>query len=181
MVFRNWRSVGPMLIVMLGSSLLACVHRTGSASPKSPVAIPFGHVDKPNYLPNGQRDQKRIDRDQEKIGETLKRLNPGAGVRRSPAAPQSMIRPEAEPQQPIVSVGTNLPPYSVVLTYPTPASDTRKAAVPSAAQNNAVGLERGSGRLRSGTATLIAVALIAAMVWLPRLRHRGQTTRRQGT
>ncbi len=169
-----------MLIVMLGSSLLGCVHRTGSASPRSPVAIPFGQVDKPNYLPNGQQDQKAIDRAQEKIAGVLKRLNPSAGVRPSPAA-QSMIRPEAEPQQPIVSVGTNLPPYSVVLTYPTPVSDTRMAAVPSATPNNSVGLERGSGRLRSGTATLIAVALIAAMVWLPRLRHRGQTSRRQGT
>jgi hypothetical protein len=173
MVFRNWRCVVTMLIVMLGSSVLGCVHRTGSASPKSPAAIPFGQVDKPNQLPTGQRDQKAIDRTQE--------MKPSAGVRRSPAAPQSTIRPEAEPQQPIVGVGTNLPPYSVVLTYPTPASNTRMAGVPSVAPDNAVGPERGSGRLRSGTATLIAVALIAAMVWLPRLRHRGQTTRRQAT
>jgi hypothetical protein len=167
MVFRNWQG-NVTIIVVLGSSMFGCVHRAGSDSHKSTVAT--GEVDKSTSLPKGPRTGENIDRSQE-----------GIRVRSSPAPPPSMTRPDAGTQQRIDTAGTAAPSYSVaILTYQPPASDRRLPA-PSVPPNNAAGFDRGPGRLRPRTATLIAVALIAAMVWLPRLRHRGQSTRRQGT
>jgi hypothetical protein len=165
MVFRNWQG-NVTIIVVLGSSMFGCIHRAGSDSPKRTVAT--RQMDKSTSLPKSPRTEENIDRSQE-------------GIRVRPSlAPPSITRPDPGPQQWIDTAGTSAPSYSVaVITYPTPASDGRLPA-PSLAPNDAVGFDRGAGRLRPRTATLIAAALIAAMVWLPRLRHRGQSTRRQG-
>jgi hypothetical protein len=181
MVFGNWRCVVVTTTIgVLGSSMIGCVHRVGSPASKSTAAT--RQVDRSTSWPRGPRGEENTARVQENIDETLKRLKQRAGARPSPPVPASMTRPDAEPQQPPGTARTDPPRYGVVvLTYPTPESENRTATAPSVAPNNAVGLDRGAGRLRPRTAPLIAVALVAAMVWLPRLRHRGQSFQRQRT
>src|SRR3978361_1508565 len=112
MVSRNRQYL--VTIIVLGSSMLGCVHRTGSALPKSTVATPAGQVGKQASLPKGDRAQENIDRAQAKIDEVLKRMKQSPRVRSSPTVPPSMTRPDAEPQQPIDTAGTHKPPYNVV-------------------------------------------------------------------
>jgi hypothetical protein len=169
MVFRNWRCVF-LAIALLGAAL-GCVHRTGSASPKSTVAARFGQANE-SASSKDRGAQKGID-------EVLKQAKPNPRLRPAPAV--SLPTTRAEPRQPIDLAHTYPLAYNIVIqTQQTPTDDTRMAAAPSAAPNSVDSSGRGGGRLRSRAAMLIALALIVVIVWLPRFRHRGDSTRHQG-
>jgi hypothetical protein len=173
MVLRNRRRVVATFIVLLGSSMLACTHRGRSVSPKLAVLTRPGQVDKPTSSPKVPKAQENIDRSQGKLDEAVKKPKSGARARSVRAVGGSVSPPDTDTQQPMFTNGNQLPSYGVViLTQPTPAAEKDRAAVRSVASESPVGLVRDGGRLRSRTATLIFVALIAAIVGLPLLRRR---------
>lgn len=180
MVFRHRWNVVTTVIVVLGSSMLSCAHQPGSASPKSAVAAPFRRADQPAAARAGRSGQRNVD-------QALQGLKPSDRPTPALAAPQSTTRPDTERQPSIGTAVTSSSSSVVIVAQPVPSSVTGTAAAPPpVASNNGVDSDRGADRLRPTGATLIALAsialaLIAAIVWLPRLRHRGWSTRRQGT
>jgi hypothetical protein len=185
MLLPDRRGLVAVIVVLLGSSMAGCAQRARSNSPKPAVAVRPGQADKPTTQAKGSRAQANIDRSQEKIDEVRNRLKSGARASSAAAASGSALPPATQTQQPMDTNGRHLPPYGVViLTQPTPAADNGITAVPSealAAPESPVGLVRGVRRLGSRAATVIFVAVMAAIVGVPLLRRRSQLTRSQGT
>jgi hypothetical protein len=167
-ILLNRRCVLGLIAVVLACSMLGCVHRSGLSPTGSVVAGPSEQTDG-SASPTGRRAQKDID-------DVLGRLKQSARARPSPTPPPSGTRASAEPQ-PVGTQGTLPPPaYNVViLTQPTqtaPSPEASVAAGQSSTTANRIDHERATRRLRPSAATFIAAALIAAIVCLPRLRHR---------
>jgi hypothetical protein len=162
---RNWRCMAMLIVVPVSWSMVSCAHRRGLLSPQSIVESSPAAA---SALPaSGRRAQEAVD-------EVLKRLKQSDRPRPSSPGPAPSTRLKAEPEQLVGTSGTLPPPaYSVVIvTQPSPSADTPGSVSPQTATNNPIDRERSTGRLRPPAATLIAMALIAAIVWLPRLRHR---------
>jgi hypothetical protein len=168
-MLRNWRGVTAMVVVVLSCSTLGCAHRSGSSSARPIVAGSFG----PAAASSSQTGHPA----REAVDEVPGRFNGSDRARPSPAVPAS-TRLNAAPQRPVGTAGALPPPaYNVVvLTQPSPLPDTATSDSRSAAANNPTGFQRSGGPLRPPAATLIAAALIAAIVWLPRVRDRRSST-----
>ena len=165
---RHWQCMAqPAVVILLVCSMVGCAHRRGLSSPRSIGAPGSGPASA--SPPSGRRAQEAVD-------EVLNRLKQSERPRPASAAgpvPGTGLN-AAEPQQPIGTSGT-LPPaaYSVVIvTQPSPAAEVAASAGPPVETNRSSAFERGGRRLGPPAAALIALSLIAAIVWLPRLRDR---------
>jgi hypothetical protein len=166
---HSWRWAVVTIVVMFIASTLGCARKRATATPGLLV---------PNRQPRDFSVPQSGRRAQDPVDEVIHRLKHDATLSHPPSdTPRTVTQLGSEPERSTTTSGTLPTPPGTIVVVTERGPARLESGGASATESDRPEPQRDTGPLGSQAATLVAVALIAAIVALPRVRRRGTLAR----